>query len=95
MTAELKRYNLVHDPEYQSQLLQRHDGKYVRFADVQALQAKLVKVGALLPDDLYDSKDWRHADALGRIEWLIRMLANKNEEIDVWVGMLNQKETTE
>jgi hypothetical protein len=58
-------------------------------------EAKRVKVGALLPDDLYDSKDWRHADALGRIDWLIRMLANKNEEIDVWVGMLNQKETTE
>jgi hypothetical protein len=62
---------------------------------VEKLEAKLDKVGALLPDDLYDSKDWRHADSLGRIEWLIQMLANKNEEIDVWVGMLNQKEKTE
>lgn len=34
MNAELKRYSLIHNPEYQSQMLQRHDGKYVRFADV-------------------------------------------------------------
>lgn len=61
---------------------------------LEAAEAKLAKVDALLPDDLYDSKDWRHADSLGRIEWLIQMLANKNEEIDIWVGMLNQTEKT-
>jgi hypothetical protein len=43
----------------------------------------------LLPDDLYDSKDWRSADLEGRITWLITMLANKNEEIDIWVKMIN------
>jgi hypothetical protein len=49
-----------------------------------------IKLRELLPDDLYDSKDWRHASSIGRIEWLITMLANKNEEIDMWVDMINK-----
>lgn len=48
----------------------------------------------LLHDDLYDSKDWRHANVLERIEWLILMLAYKNKEIDMWVKMvIDQGET--
>jgi len=54
--------------------------------DCSPLEVKLRK---LLPDDLYDSKDWRHANSIGRIEWLITMLANKNEEINMWVDMIN------
>lgn len=49
-----------------------------------------VELRELLPDDLYDSKDWRSADSKGRITWLIAMLANKNEEIDIWVDMINK-----
>lgn len=48
-----------------------------------------VELRELLPDDMYDSKDWRSADSKGRITWLITMLANKNEEIDMWVDMIN------
>jgi hypothetical protein len=47
-----------------------------------------IQLKELLSDDLYGSKDWRHADLIGRVEWLITMLANKNEEIDNWVNMI-------
>jgi hypothetical protein len=47
------------------------------------------KIAALLSDDRFESKDWKHADAAGRIEWLIAMLESKNEEIDMWVDMIN------
>jgi ATPase subunit of ABC transporter with duplicated ATPase domains len=50
---------------------------------------ELKRLRELLSDDLYDSKDWRSADLEGRITWLITMLANKNEEIDIWVKMIN------
>ena len=46
-------------------------------------------ITALLSDDRFESKDWKHADAVGRIEWLIAMLESKNEEIDMWVDMIN------
>jgi hypothetical protein len=46
------------------------------------------KISALLSDDLYDSKDWKQADLVGRIEWLIAMLEVKNEEIDMWVDII-------
>jgi hypothetical protein len=46
------------------------------------------KISALLSDDLYDSKDWKQADLVGRIEWLIAMLEAKNEEIDMWVDII-------
>ena len=49
-----------------------------------------VELRELLTDDLYDSKDWRHANSIDRIKWLITMLANKNEEIDMWVDMINK-----
>ena len=47
-----------------------------------------IELRELLPDDLYDSKDWLHANSIDRIKWLITMLANKNEEIDNWVNMI-------
>ena len=50
---------------------------------------EIKKIEDLLSDDRYESKDWKHADPVGRIEWLITMLANKNEEIDMWVDMIN------
>ena len=37
-----------------------------------------VELRELLPDDLYDSKDWRSVNSIDRIKWLITMLANKN-----------------
>ena len=51
--------------------------------------AEIEKINALLSDDRFESKDWKHSDAAGRIEWLIAMLESKNEEIDMWVDMIN------
>jgi hypothetical protein len=45
------------------------------------------KISALLSDDRYDSKDWRHADLAGRIEWLIFMLKAKGEEVENMVRL--------
>ena len=53
------------------------------------LALKMEKIDTLLSDDRFESKDWKHADAVGRIEWLIAMLESKNEEIDMWVDMIN------
>jgi hypothetical protein len=53
------------------------------------LALKMEKIKDLLSDDRFESKDWKHADAAGRIEWLIAMLESKNEEIDMWVDMIN------
>lgn len=53
------------------------------------------KISALLRDDLYDSKDWKQADLTGRIEWLIAMLENYRDEIDMWVGIINRESTVE
>ena len=50
---------------------------------------EIKKIKDLLSDDRFESKDWKHADAAGRIEWLIAMLESKNEEIDMWVDMIN------
>jgi hypothetical protein len=51
---------------------------------------KIKKINALLSDDLFESKDWKHADVVGRVEWLIAMLDSKNQEIDMWVDMINK-----
>ena len=55
---------------------------------IRADLVDIAKIQDLLHDDLYDSKDWRHANVLERIEWLILMLAYKKEEIDMWVEMV-------
>ena len=47
------------------------------------------KIAALLSDDRFASKDWKHADAAGRIEWLIAMLEQKTKEVDMWVDLIN------
>jgi hypothetical protein len=52
-------------------------------------ETAMEKINALLSDDRFESKDWKHADAVGRIEWLIAMLEQKNKEIDMWVDMIN------
>jgi hypothetical protein len=52
-------------------------------------ETAMEKITALLSDDRFESKDWKHSDAVGRIEWLIAMLESKNEEIDMWVDMIN------
>lgn len=49
------------------------------------------KISALLSDDLYDSKDWKQADLVGRIEWLIAMLENYRDEIDMWLDIINKE----
>ena len=54
---------------------------------------EIKKIKDLLSDDRFKSKDWKHADAVGRIEWLIAMLESKNEEIDMWVDMINGEAT--
>jgi hypothetical protein len=48
------------------------------------------KISALLNDDRYESKDWKQADLVGRIEWLIIMLEAKCEEVDMWVSIANE-----
>ncbi len=63
MTTELKRYSLIHDPEYQSQMLQRHDGKYVRFADVQGVIKSAIAIGTTDPAAIRESA-LREAKAL-------------------------------
>ena len=45
-------------------------------------------IKSLLKDDLYKSKDWLHSDTLGRVEWLIKMVASKNEEIEMWLEQI-------
>jgi hypothetical protein len=51
------------------------------------------KISALLRDDLYDSKDWKQADLAGRVEWLIAMLENYRDEIDMWTDIINREST--
>lgn len=49
----------------------------------QALQSALeAALNYPLPDDLYDSKDWRDADYAGRVEWLHTMYEGKKAELD-------------
>jgi hypothetical protein len=48
------------------------------------------KIEELLPDDLYDSKDWRQGDMAERVLWLIAMLESKSEEVDAWVEIANK-----
>ena len=51
---------------------------------------ELQDIKVLLRDDLYESKDWRYSDTLGRVEWLIGMVASKNEEIEMWLEQIEQ-----
>jgi hypothetical protein len=48
------------------------------------------KISALLNDDRYESKDWKQADLVGRIEWLIIMLEAKCEEVDKLASIINK-----
>ena len=44
-----------------------------------------------LPDDLYpDSKDWKHSNYAGRVEWLHMMYESKKKEADFWVDVANK-----
>ena len=52
-------------------------------------ETAMEKIAALLSDDRFESKDWKHADAAGRIEWLIAMLEQKTLEVDMWVDQIN------
>ena len=54
------------------------------------MMGELQDIKVLLRDDLYESKDWRYSDTLGRVEWLIGMVASKNEEIEIWLEQINQ-----
>lgn len=48
----MKRYKLVHDPEYRSQMVVRPDGKFVLYADheaaITAAQAEIARLRAAL-----------------------------------------------
>ena len=39
-----------------------------------------------LPDDLYDSKDWKEADYAGRVEWLHSMYEGKKQELNAYLA---------
>ena len=51
---------------------------------------ELQDIKVLLKDDLYESKDWQYSDTLGRVEWLIGMVASKNVEIEMWLEQIEQ-----
>ena len=67
MTTELKRYSLIHDPEYQSQMLQRHDGKYVRFADVQGVIKSAIAIKTTDPAAIREAALREAANALSEL----------------------------
>ena len=46
------------------------------------------KIKQLLPDDMFDSKDWRGADTVERVEYLIARVAAQREEINLWLEQL-------
>lgn len=52
------------------------------YAAPQPAQPSLGQIADALPDNLYDSKDWRDSDILGRVEWLKAMYAAKKAELD-------------
>jgi len=51
-----------------------------------------------LPDDMYDSKDWRDTDYAGRVEWLHTMYESSKRTLDAyttppqrtWVGLTEE-----
>lgn len=40
-----------------------------------------------LPDELYESKDWKAADYAGRVEWLHAMYEAKKKELESFLSM--------
>jgi len=40
------------------------------------------KISKLLHDDLFDSKDYKSENLSGRVEYIINMLKEKNQELD-------------
>ena len=46
------------------------------------------QIKTLLADNLFDSKDWRWADTVERVEMLIEMVESKNREIDMWLEQI-------
>lgn len=47
------------------------------------------KLKELLPDDLYDSKDWKSGGIVERVEWLLSMYESKKEELDSYINQIN------
>lgn len=55
----------------------------------------LAAIKKILTDDLFDSKDWRDADVVGRVIFLVEVYKNKTEEVEIWVDMLNKLNSSE
>lgn len=47
------------------------------------------KLEELCPDNLFESKDWRSSDLIGKVEWLLARHESLKEEIDMWVDQLS------
>ncbi len=49
----------------------------------------VAKLEEMLPNELFDSKDWKASNLVGRVEWLLCMFNSKENEIK---SLLNQIE---
>lgn len=45
----------------------------------------------MLPNDLFDSKDWRKSGLIGKVEWLLAMYQSKCRELDHAYNMLENE----
>ena len=50
--------------------------------DRDKARARVAELEAELPDDYSESKDWRHGNAVSRIQWLKAMLEATRGEVE-------------
>jgi len=73
-----KEINKAFDEEYI-----KYRDAFPKDYDIPAL-AQPAPVQYPLPDDMYDSKDWRDADYAGRVEWLHTMYESSKRTLDAY-----------
>lgn len=59
----------------------------------EELTARIAKLEAELPDDYSWSKDWRHGNAVSRIQWLKTMIETYRSEIDRYESSATEEPT--
>lgn len=52
----------------------------------------LSELTKVLPNDLFESKDWKHSDIVGRVRWLLSMLESKTNEAEKLLDIIIEKE---
>ena len=45
---------------------------------------ELAEINECLPDEYSESKDWKHSDTVGRIQWLTSFLQSSRNELNMW-----------